>query len=90
MKKIIIASLVVLLSCPVFSQSMRDKTDNWTKAPVTRGAPEGVGNIANGGGTEGATPGISAPIGETTWALILCLGGVYGAYVFNRKRNTVK
>ena len=85
--KIIIAGLVMLLSYPVFSQNMRDNTENWTKTPVTRGAPGGV--EGNGGGEEGTTPDAPTPVGETTWALILGLGSVYGLYVFNKKRKEV-
>ena len=89
MKKIIIAGLVMLLSYPVFSQSIIENADNWTKAPVTRGGPGGAGGGGEtpGGGGPPTTP---TPVGETTWALILGLGTAYGLYVFNRKRKEVK
>ena len=86
MKKIIIAGLVMLLSCPVFSQSIIENADNWTKAPVTRGGPGGAGGEGPGPGGPPVTP---TPVGETTWALIFGLGSAYGFYVFNKKRKEV-
>ena len=86
-KKIILFALVAVLSCPVFSQSsLSERTQNWTKeTPVTReGSGPGTGTGPGGPGNPG---GPGTPIGETTWALILGLGSIYGAYVFNRKRK---
>ena len=88
MKNLVLLVLTIVLTCPVFSQtsSMENRRDNWTKeAPQTRGMPGGVG----GEGPSEDPDSPNNPVGETTWALILGLGSIYGIYVFNRKRKEV-
>lgn len=85
LKNIFILIICILIACPIFAQnSMKDRTQNWTRTTTdTRPGTGGDNNPETGDATV-------IPIGSPAWALILGLGAVYGAYVFNRKRNSVK